>query len=213
MCLYGHGPNPNRRKGWTGTLSIQNVVRKIIIFLLLLWAIDWPQPIWSASQTSEQIADLTSEQAAKDFDQFWREIGDHYAYFEKKKVSWQEVRELYRPRALKCHKRLELLHVMEDAIAELADDHATMGADGPNSPRIVPSKTDVWPSWHGAAAILDEVRPGGAAALAGLKSGNRIISVNGQSIEKAVEAELPKSWSSYDAEVRDWALRRVLAGR
>ena len=166
-----------------------------------------------AQEAPKPAGGLTGEQPAADFDQFWSEIGAHYAYMSEKHIRWPQVREIYRERAAEARTRRDLLHVLEQAIAELYDDHATLGADAPGSPRIVPSRTDLWASWHGDLAILDEVRPGSAAATAGLEAGDRVVAVGGVPIGNAVAGELPRTLTEPDPRARDWALRRVLAGR
>lgn len=177
-----------------------------VLLLLTAWVLD-------AQEAPKQASGLTGQQAAADFDQFWREIGNHYAYLSEKHIRWAQARQIYRARAAEARTRRDLLHVLEQAIAELYDDHATLGADAPGSPRIVPSRTDLWASWHGDLAILDEVRPGSAAAAAGLQAGDRVLSVGGVPIANAVARELPRTLTTTDPLARNWALRRVLAGR
>jgi Tricorn protease C1 domain len=176
-----------------------------VLLLLTAWVLE--------AQEAPQASGLSGQQAAADFDQFWREIGTHYAYLSKKHIRWPQVRQIYREHAAKARTRRDLLHVFERAIAELYDDHATLGADAPGSPRIVPSRTDLWASWHGDLAILDEVRPGSATASVGLQAGDRVLAVGGVPIANAVARELPRTLTEPDPRARDWALRRVLAGR
>src|SRR5690242_15235050 len=105
-----------------------------------------------ASGAQQQPASVSPTAAAADFEHFWQDIRQHYCYFSKKRTDWVAVRRLYLPRTQKIATRVDLLHLIEEAIAELYDDHATMGADAAGSPRIVPSRTDLWASWHGDEA-------------------------------------------------------------
>lgn len=167
----------------------------------------------SGQSSPKQPAALSAQQAAADFDQFWREIGLHYAYMAEKRIRWSRVRDLYRAQASQARNRVALLHVLEQAIAELYDDHATLGADAPGSPRIVPSRTDFWGSWHGEVVVIDEVRPGSVAAAAGLRAGDEVLAVGGRPISEAVARELPRTLVAPDPHAQNWAVRRVLAGR
>src|SRR5436305_4730722 len=151
-----------------------------VLLLLITAGSLWPQTKRNAPAT------LTSEQAAADFDQFCREIDGRYAYMSQKHIRWREVRNIYGPPAREARTRLALLHVLEQAIGELYDDHATLGADAPGSPRIVPSHADLWGSWRGGAAVLDEVRPGSASAAAGLRAGDQVLAISGLPITDAV---------------------------
>ena len=162
---------------------------------------------------AQQPSSFAAAEAKADFQHFWADIAQHYCYFGKKRTDWARVQQLYLPRTATITTRRDLLHVLEDAIAELYDDHATMGADAPGSPRIVPSRTDLWPAWHGTAAVLEEVRPASMAATAGLRAGDIVIAIDGRKIEEAVAAAMPRTLTAPDPEARNWALRRVLAGR
>jgi carboxyl-terminal processing protease len=155
---------------------------------------------------------LSSGDAAADFQHFWADIDKNYCYFGKKRTDWSAVRRLYLSRTQTITTRVGLLHLIEDAIAELYDDHATLGADAPGSPRIVPSRTDLWAAWRGEEAVLEEVRPASVAAQAGLRAGDVVLAVNGQPVASAVAASLPRTLTASDPAARDWALRRVLAG-
>jgi len=156
---------------------------------------------------------LSSADAAADFQHFWLDISQHYCYFGKKRTDWAGVKRLYLPRTQTITTRVELLHLIEDAIGELYDDHATMGADAQGSPRIVPSRTDLWPAWSRNEAVLEEVRHASVAESAGLRAGDIVVAVNGQPIAPAVTAAMPQTLTGPDSNARDWALRRVLAGR
>jgi len=164
-------------------------------------------------QSSGSHSALTREQALADFDQFCQMIGEKYAYFSEKHISWARACEIYRPRAASATSARELLPVLEEAIAELYDDHATLGRDIPGSPNIVPSNTDLWGSWHDGAAIIDEVRPEGVAWQAGLRNGDEVLAIGQAPVAAAVARAMPRTLTSPDTRARDWALRRVLAGR
>jgi len=205
LAARGHGGFSNREMECPGrrSLWLRCVARA---FILIAFA-------FCGTVTAQQPTTLSSADATADFEDFWRDIGQHYCYFAKKRTDWDEVRRLYLPRAGTITTRRDLLHLFEDAIAELYDDHATMGADAPGSPRIVPSRTDLWPAWRGTAAVLEEVRPAGGATTAGLRAGDEVLAVDGQPVEAAVAAAIPRTLTAPDPAARDWALRRVLAGR
>ncbi len=58
-----------------------------------------------------------------------------------------------------------------------------------------------------------QVRPGSAAAAASLQAGDQVLAVGGLPIADAVARELPRTLIQPNPRARDWALRRVLAGR
>ena len=71
-----------------------------------------------AQSPSPTPTPISREDAISDFDQFWSEIADGYAYFDDKHISWDNVRLTYRPKAAQAGTKLELLRVLESSIAE-----------------------------------------------------------------------------------------------
>jgi hypothetical protein len=57
----------------------------------------------------------------EDFDVLWEQIGDSYAYFDRKATDWAKVRELYRPRLKGVTTRDEFVAFLETVPEELYD--------------------------------------------------------------------------------------------
>jgi Tricorn protease C1 domain len=58
---------------------------------------------------------------ADDFLEFWTDVKDNYAYFDKKQTDWDKVRTVYLPQAKNAKNRDELITVFENALEELYD--------------------------------------------------------------------------------------------
>lgn len=160
----------------------------------------------NAQQSSSQ------EQFTADFDYMWASLRDHYAYFDKKETDWHKVRELYRPRLAEVNSKRYFVSLLERVLAELYDDHTSLNINLRTSPRLVPTGLDLWAEWHEGRAIITQLRSGFSAEQAGLKVGLEIVSVNGMPITEAVRLRLPKALKAVNPDVRNWALRAVLAG-
>lgn len=156
---------------------------------------------------------LTPEQFEADFVAFWDSVNRQYAYFDIKQTDWIVVREMYRPRARKVGSRAEFTGLLEHALEELYDSHTHLNTNTSSSPRLVPSGTDVWAEWRQGVALIVAVRPGSAAARAGLRPGMGVVSYNGAEISSAVDGRVGRSLRRPDPAARDWALRVILAGR
>ena len=169
----------------------------------------------AVAQEPRMVTDdtLMSRQFTEDFDVLWQFVRESYAYADKRKIDWERVREIYRPRAASAPGKRELLGVFEDVIGELYDHHAHLGANTATSPRLVPSGADLWAEWSRRGAMITEVRTSSDAERAGLRSGMEIISVDGRPVADAVAERLPKALTEPDPVASDWALRVVLAGR
>ena len=162
-----------------------------------------------AGRAAAKDAPATSPFAA-DFEALWRAIDADYAYLERRE-DWRAAGSRWRPRAAQARTREELLAVLEDAVAELNDEHVTLDAHRPGSPRPVPTATDLWAEWSGREAFITAVRAGSVADVAGAVPGMRVLAIQGVATEQAVRGLLRRSRQA-EPRARDWALRRLLAG-
>src|SRR5947208_224134 len=90
---------------------------------------------------------LGPEQYMDDFDTIWSELGSRYAYFDRKEVDWNRVRELFRPKIAHVKSRSNFISVLEKVLDELYDNHTSLNTNLPTSPRLVPSGADIWAEW------------------------------------------------------------------
>ena len=153
-----------------------------------------------------------------DFDAMWTFVADDYAYPERVVADWPAVRRLYRPEAVAAPTRRAFVGVLERALAELADAHAHLGTNTPESPRLVPSGSDVRAEWNEVEvgireAFVRDVRAGSEAERTGLLPSARIDSLDGRSIREATDARLPRTRTRVDEATDNWALNAALAGR
>lgn len=191
---------PRRRDG--GGNGILSLVRALLFFALL-----------SSPQAAAAAPEPSPAQYREDFGVFCSEVEANYAYFDSKATRWADVPRLYEPDLARVRTREDFVRLLEQAVAELYDDHAHLNTNTATSPRLVPSGTDLWAEWAAGAATITDVRRGSDADRAGLRPGAIVISMNGTAIAEAVTREMPRSVPQTDEGARNWALRRVLAGR
>ena len=79
-----------------------------------------------------------------------------------------------------------LLRYAEHRIASLADHHAITGPSFRTSWALVPTYADLWIVEDGGAYRIDAVRADSPAAKAGIVPGDRLLSVGGVAIDRAV---------------------------
>lgn len=147
-----------------------------------------------------------------DFLEFWTDVKNNYAYFHKKHTDWDKVKTVHLPQAEKAKNRNELITVFESAVEELYDNHFSLNTNLKSSTRLVPTGLDIWAEWIDGKAVISEVRKGFSAEKAGVKAGMEIISLNGIPIEQAVNNRIGKCITNIDTEVRNYALKQLLAG-
>ena len=152
------------------------------------------------------------KQFATDFLEFWTTVKNNYAYFDKKHTDWDRVKNVYLPMAERAKTKSEYITVLEKAIEELYDNHFSLNTNLQSSTRLVPSGSDMWAEWINEKAIITDVRKGFSADKAGITIGMEITSINGISVNDAVNGRVGKCIKTVDAEVRNYALRQLLAG-
>src|SRR5450759_5365150 len=149
---------------------------------------------------------------ADDFLVFWTDVKDNYAYFDKKHTDWNKVKTVYLPQAENAKNKNELITVFENALEELYAIHFLLITILRSSPRLAPTGLDIWAEWINDKFIVTEVRKGFSADKAGVKNGLEILSINDIPNEQAVNKRIGKCISNIDIEVKNYALRQLLAG-
>lgn len=147
-----------------------------------------------------------------DFLEFWTDVKDNYAYFDKKQTDWDKVKTVYLPQAKNAKNRDALITVFENVLEELYDNHFSLNTNLISSTRLVPTGLDMWAEWINEKPIITEVRKGFSAEKAGVKNGMEVISINGVPIADAVNKRIGKCINNIDTEVKNYALRQLLAG-
>jgi carboxyl-terminal processing protease len=155
---------------------------------------------------------VDAEARVADIDWLITQIETRYAYLPERHLDLAQMRALYEPRARAAQTREAMVQVVESVVAELHDDHVTLGTNTPSSPQLIPTGTDLWAEMRNGRALLVEVRPGSAAAKAGISPGDVIVSVGGIPIGQAIENSQPKTLTAVDAEAVNFTLRKLLAG-
>jgi carboxyl-terminal processing protease len=153
-----------------------------------------------------------ADDRAADVDWLIAQIEARYAYLPERHLDLARMRALFEPQARAAQTRDDMIHVVERVVAELHDDHVTLGTNTPASPQLIPTGAELWAEVRDGRAVLVEVRPGSGAAKAGLAPGDIVSSIDGAAIDQAIEQSRAKTLNASDAEALNFALRRLLAG-
>lgn len=182
---------------------MQSHVRRLLRAILL--CIGVTAPLLPSAQTPDALR--------HDFHTAWLAVGERYAYFDAKATSWADVPRLYADDLQRISTRDDLVALLERVLDELYDPHAQLNVNLANSPRLVPSGTDLWAQWKRGEPTITDVRADSDAQRAGIRPGDIVVSLDGTPIADAVDARLGRSYPHSVPAARDWALRAVLAGR
>ncbi|MDO7844879.1 S41 family peptidase [Hymenobacter sp. M29] len=165
-----------------------------------------------AAGLAAQTPPLTHQQYLEDFDFFWETVRDNYGYFNHKQTDWPRVRAIYRAQADTVRSRRAFVRLLENALAELYDNHASLNTNRLDSRRLVPTGTDVWATFVNGQAVVQQVRASYGAAKVGVQTGAVIEAVNGVPMAEALRPWLAQTLRQPDPAARDFALGQLLAG-
>jgi C-terminal processing protease CtpA/Prc len=149
---------------------------------------------------------------AADIDWLITQIETRYAYLPERHLDLTKMRASFEPEARAAQTRGDFIHVVERVVAELHDDHVTLGTNTPSSPQLIPTGAELWAQMRDGRAVIVEVLPGSPAAKAGLVPGDVVLRIGGIAVDQAIERSRAKSLIAPDAEAVDFALRTALAG-
>jgi len=153
-----------------------------------------------------------ADERVADIDWFITQIETRYAYLPERHLDLEKMRAIFAPQASAAQTRDDMIHVVERVVAELHDDHVTLGTNTPSSPQLIPTGAELWAQMRDGRAVIVEVLSGSPAAKAGLAPGDIVLSIGGIAVAQAIEHSKAKALNAPDAEALDFSLRSLLAG-
>lgn len=111
------------------------------------------------------------------------------------------------------HDHDSLLHYAEDMITVLADHHALTQNSFNDDWALVPTYADLWLVRTNNAYVVDAVKPGSPADLAGIQRGDRLTTIDDTPIDTAVTAFWSRLGLEASGERAPYAARVLAAGR
>ena len=155
----------------------------------------------------------TAAQYREDAESIEGLINRVYAYPERLPGGRFALTARLREEAARVSDARSLLRFAERALMLLADHHAITGSSLADSYALVPSFADLWIEQSGGDYVIEAVRESSPAAAAGLRAGDRLVTIDGELTAAAVDA----FWTDLGAEPsgRDgaFAARVLAAGR
>jgi C-terminal processing protease CtpA/Prc len=148
----------------------------------------------------------------QDFLSFWGNFNDYYPYFDKQKIDWNKVKEIYQPQAAAVKDDTGFFRFMDSVLNELHNGHVSLNNNIASSNRILPSGSDVFAERRGTGIIITDVRQNSGAELCGLEPGMEVVAFNGKAIAGQADKFLPKSVTAFTPAMQAYALNMLLAG-
>lgn len=147
-----------------------------------------------------------------DFNEFWTDINNNYAYFDQQKIDWNKVKVIYQPKINEIKTEKEFIQFLEVVIHEFYNGHISLNTNLKSSNKLIPSGQDLFVEKKGHQFYITDLRKGFGAELSGLKIGQEVLLLNDKNIEKQLEKFLPKYTTSHTQEMYQYALNMLFAG-
>ncbi len=179
-----------------------HLIRPVAALLLIVLGACTTQPAPPAPLTPAQ-EDLVADGA-----QLCALVRARYVYLDGKAAAWDTACAELPARAAAAGTGPERLRVLEDLTDTLYDAHLSFGTNSGQSPRLVPSGNDYWLE----EGQVTGVRPGNAAAMAGLQVWDRVIAVDGQPLDTAIAERIRPSGVEPQGAQWHWAELAAAAG-
>ena len=148
----------------------------------------------------------------KDFDEFWNDINQNYAYLNEQNIDWKKVNEIYQPQTEKISTNSEFIQLLESVLNELYNGHSSLNTNLNFSNRIIPSGQDIYVEKINNKFTITDLRKDFGAEKSGLKIGMEIAKFNGKPISEQLKKFLPKFTQSHNSKMYQFALDMLFAG-
>ncbi|AJW62773.1 Peptidase family S41 [Elizabethkingia miricola] len=151
----------------------------------------------------------------KDFNEFWTDIDQKYAYLNEQQINWQKVKEIYSPKVAEINNTYAFVQLLEKVLNELHNGHSSLNTNLDISNKLVPSGQDIYVEKEQNKYIITDVRKGSGAEKSGLKAGMEVSlfnGLNGKNIDDQLKQFLPKYTDQYTPAMYQYALDMLFAG-
>jgi len=148
----------------------------------------------------------------KDFNEFWNDIDQKYAYLNEQQINWQKVKEIYSPKVVEINNTYAFVQLLEKVLNELHNGHSSLNTNLDISNKLVPSGQDIYVEKEQNKYLIADVRKGSGAEKAGLKAGMEVSLFNGKNIDDQLKQFLPKYTDQHTPVMYQYALDMLFAG-
>ena len=113
------------------SIAVRPGARTIVVVSLVVL-------LFGCSGSSDITASDPQREFAEQFESVWKNYDTTYAYFDYKRIDWDSLGRVYRPKAMAATSESELAGVIGSMLGELRDVHAWLV--DPVAPRSPPTR-------------------------------------------------------------------------
>jgi hypothetical protein len=179
----------------------------MLSFLGLFALVTWP------SYSNEHADDNT---LLASFDTVWQTVNEHHFDSTFGGIDWNEIQNRYHDLVAQTESDDEFIELANKMLLELKLSHYAVfrmkDKAGSGSPLISPGSVGIDVRLQDRTAFIYRLKPGFPAALAGLKAGYTIESINGTSVERIISDTEADQVAHFDERQKQSEIGDVLAG-
>jgi len=140
------------------------------------------------------------------------DVPRRYVYFNEREVIWEHACRQALQDIEQGDDILHFLTILERLLDDLYDPHISLNTNSDYSPRLVPSGADLWVARSDGRHNIVAVRPGSGAAKAGIRTGDRLVSLNNLTPDELLTTRIHSKPELSSQRRKDWALNAAVAG-
>ncbi len=160
----------------------------------------------SAPVTEE---DFDAESAWEELEGVLRE---QYAYLDRQDAAFEETIGAFKARAAKAGSIKEFIDLSQSFLRHFQDPHLNLGPYDENDFSVFPTGSDLRAVYEDEIFLIEDVKAGGTADLAGIRPGAELIEIDGLEPKEAVEAVLGVPFDSLSADKLTYGINIALGG-
>lgn len=172
---------------------------------LLLWL---ATPV-GAQPTATPTAPFDAAVAWSSFEKL---LHEQYGYFERSGIDGDAILSAFADRAKAARSDKEFIDTLQLVSHNFADPHFIVGPFDGDDWAIIPTSSDLFGVFDGAAFRIEEVRAGGDALDKGVRAGMAVLRIDGQVPRAAIEEVTGRPFSTLSPVQVGFALNVALAG-
>lgn len=189
--------------------SDRRMTRSRILAAVSGAVLTWAAPVGAQDQTATPAA----FDAAKSWTAFKRLLRENYGYFDRPGVDGGAILSAFEPRAKAARTDKDFIDTLQLVSHNFADPHFIVGPLDAEDWAIIPTASDLSGEYDGALFRIGDVRSDSDAAAQGLRPGQTVLRIDGQTPRAAVEAITGRNFAVLSPVQIGFAFTIALAGR
>lgn len=144
--------------------------------------------------------------------EFYHVFNQDYAYKETSQIDTANLLLQYQKKALLAKSNSEFIDVVQIFLRHFQDPHLNIGPLNNDDYSVTPTGSDIWAVYKGGKYLVGDLKAGGAAYKAGIKVNSEVITVDGLSVEAAINKVFGGTIASLTKQQKLWGLNIALGG-